>query len=242
MFSVLRDGLAGAQNSDLLCPLGPRRLFPEGAVFLRAHGGTVELGATVGRSAHGSAFRLDDHRKRSAMSSSPAHPNAPRCGGFPEVAPETRAIDALQYEPIFTCYLRYSEATALPAPMLGLPGPISQWVFDRGQLSGPPGLLAVVISASGAHEEVAQEELAARIHQELKAVLPALPQPLWSRVIGEKRATFSCRPALLRPRTVTAVAGLLLAGDYAASDYPGTLESAVRSGIAAAGAIGPVMA
>jgi uncharacterized protein with NAD-binding domain and iron-sulfur cluster len=113
-----------------------------------------------------------------------------------------------------------------------------QWVFDRGRLGGPKGLLAAVISASGAHEELTKEELAARIGIELKAALGELPSPQWSQVITEKRATFSCTPALARPEALTAVPGLALAGDYVASEYPGTLEAAVRSGITAAKAVG----
>ncbi len=122
--------------------------------------------------------------------------------------------------------------------MLGLSGGIAQWVFDRGRLGGPKGLLAAVISASGAHEQLTKEEVTAQIGIELKAALGELPSPQWSQVITEKRATFSCTPALARPEAFTAVPGLVLAGDYVASEYPGTLEAAVRSGIAAATAVG----
>jgi uncharacterized protein with NAD-binding domain and iron-sulfur cluster len=118
--------------------------------------------------------------------------------------------------------------------MLGFSGGIVQWVFDRGRLGGPKGLLAAVISASGAHEDLPKEALVSRIETELKTALGSLPGPSWSQVITEKRATFSCRPALVRPQGATSVPGLFLAGDYVASDYPGTLEAAVRSGIAAA--------
>jgi len=64
--------------------------------------------------------------------------------------------------------------------------------------------------------------------------MPQLAQPIWSKVISEKRATFSCAPGLVRPANATGLAGLALAGDYTASDYPATLEAAARSGIAAA--------
>jgi uncharacterized protein with NAD-binding domain and iron-sulfur cluster len=115
-----------------------------------------------------------------------------------------------------------------------------QWVFDRGRLEGPKGLLAAVISASGAHEELPKEKLVSRIEAELRAALGVLPEPHWSQVITEKRATFSCTPALKRPEGVTPVSGLLLAGDYVASDYPGTIEAAVRSGITAASKVAEV--
>ena len=122
----------------------------------------------------------------------------------------------------------------MPRPMTGFDGGSVQWVFDRGRLSGMPGLLAAVISARGAHQNSSLDALADVIHRELAAFLPGLPEPLWSRVIAEKRATFSCPPGLARPPNRTAIDHLYLAGDYTASDYPATLESAVRSGVLAA--------
>jgi len=51
-------------------------------------------------------------------------------------------------------------------------------------------------------------------------------------VIREKRATFECTVESHRdrPECVTAVPGLWLTGDYIASDYPATLEGAIRNG------------
>jgi uncharacterized protein with NAD-binding domain and iron-sulfur cluster len=118
--------------------------------------------------------------------------------------------------------------------MLGFDGGIVQWVFDRGRIGGPKGLLAAVVSASGKHEELSKESLVAKIQSELRAALGALAEARWSQVITEKRATFSCKTGVERPEGPTPLPGLLLAGDYVASDYPGTLEAAVRSGIAAA--------
>jgi uncharacterized protein with NAD-binding domain and iron-sulfur cluster len=54
--------------------------------------------------------------------------------------------------------------------------------------------------------------------------------------VVEKCATFSCRPGLSRPDEITHDPRILLAGDYLASRYPATLESAVRSGRRAAAA------
>jgi predicted NAD/FAD-dependent oxidoreductase len=145
-----------------------------------------------------------------------------------------RQIDTLEYEPIYTVYLQYAEAVSLPFAMLGFTGGLLQWAFDRGVLSGHRGLVAGVLSASGRHEALTRPDLAASIHGELAAALPGLPAPRWTRVIAERRATFSCRPDLARPAHRTPVDRIVLAGDYVASDYPATLESAVRSGVAAA--------
>jgi uncharacterized protein with NAD-binding domain and iron-sulfur cluster len=54
------------------------------------------------------------------------------------------------------------------------------------------------------------------------------------RTIIEKRATLKASPDLRRPGNATQIRGLALAGDWTDSDYPSTLESAVRSGEAAA--------
>src|SRR2546423_11595764 len=77
--------------------------------------------------------------------------------------------------------------------MLGFTGGIAQWVFDRGRLGGPKGLLAAVISASGAHEELTKEELTARIGIELKAAPGERPPPQWAQGRTQTRAKVSCK-------------------------------------------------
>ena len=64
----------------------------------------------------------------------------------------------------------------------------------------------------------------------------------WAKVIAEKRATFSCTAELKRPSKETLIPNLYLAGDYVTSgcvlnEYPATIESAVRSGVACAAQI-----
>jgi uncharacterized protein with NAD-binding domain and iron-sulfur cluster len=104
-------------------------------------------------------------------------------------------------------------------------------VFDRGQINHEAGLLCAVISAEGPHQKLDHNELAQRVHDELRATLPDLPQPVWRKVIAEKRATFACSPGLERPGQATPLPNFYLAGDYTAGDYPATIESAVRSGV-----------
>ena len=85
--------------------------------------------------------------------------------------------------------------------------------------------------------EIDHDTLAARIHDEIAALIPGLPAPDWRRVIVEKRATFCCTPGLSRPVSRTALPGLWLAGDYVASDYPATIEAAVSCGVSVAAEI-----
>jgi predicted NAD/FAD-dependent oxidoreductase len=117
----------------------------------------------------------------------------------------------------------------------GTQGNLGQWVFDRGPLGGTPGVMGFVLSARGAWDDRDNESLVSTLHAELQTALQThLPPPRWHQVIRERRATFSCRPDLPRPPAKTALPGLWLAGDYVCAGYPGTLEGAVRSGVAAA--------
>ena len=123
--------------------------------------------------------------------------------------------------------------------MLGLEGAsngrLGQWAFDRGDLCGDPGIISFVLSGTGRWDERDNESLVETLHRELEDTLgKALPAPRWHQVIRERRATFSCRPALPRPEARTPLNGLWLAGDYVCANYPATLEGAVRSGIAVA--------
>jgi squalene-associated FAD-dependent desaturase len=238
--NVLRDTLGGARPaSDLLLPRTDlTALFPEPAArFVMARGGEVRLGAPArALDARADGVILDADAQpfdRAIVACGPQHASV-------LLAPDARlvgvanAIGALEHEPIYTVYLQYPDAVSLPFAMLGFTGGLLQWAFDRGALSGHRGLIAGVLSASGRHEALTHPDLGAAIHSELAAALPHLPAPRWKRVIAEKRATFSCSPRLVRPSNRTPVDAIVLAGDYVESDYPATLEGAVRSGVAAA--------
>jgi hypothetical protein len=152
---------------------------------------------------------------------------------------------SFDYEPITTCFLRYAESVSLPRAFYALRDVSAeqcwgQFVFDRGHLlADHAGVLAVVISASAAATEEGHTALGKAVATQLANAFlrPELNQPQWFSVITEKRATFACTPDLQRPANATACAGLFLAGDYTQSDYPATIESAVRSGVTAAGLV-----
>jgi hypothetical protein len=101
----------------------------------------------------------------------------------------------------------------------------AQFVFDRGQLGGPSGLLALVVSASTGDKDALQAQVLAQAHAQLGLQL----QPV--QTVVEKRATFACTPGLLRPPQ-TIAPGLFACGDYVQGPYPATLEGAMRSGVA----------
>ena len=138
----------------------------------------------------------------------------------------------LRYEAIATVYA-WAPRARLPHPMLALrntPTAPAQFVFDRGQLNGPQGLLAFVVSASNSSREALQTAVLQQAYSQLAPLGVPLLQPI--QTVVEKHATFACTPALKRPLQHIAQ-GLLAAGDYVEGPYPATLEGAVRSGWAA---------
>ena len=102
----------------------------------------------------------------------------------------------------------------------------AQFVFDRGQLGSPAGLLAFVVSAARGERATLQTQVLAQARAQLGLALQAV------QTVVEKRATFACTPGLQRP-PIAIAPGLLACGDYVEGPYPATLEGAVRSGCAA---------
>jgi len=148
--------------------------------------------------------------------------------------------NSLQHEALATVYAQVFPAThhakraCLTQPMLALtssPEEPAQFVFDRGQLGGPAGLLAFVVSASQGDTAQISAQVLAQGQRQL-----GLPLALVQTII-EKRATFACTPNLQRPGAQINP-GLLACGDYIAGPYPATLEGAVRSGLQAAELLG----
>lgn len=239
--NVLRDGLDAERGAGdiLLARVDLTALFPEPAAeHVRARRGEVLTGRMVdGLTQEGAGITVRTrgeafHHDHVICAVSP-HRAAALFADLPTLSETAAALGQFRYQPIYSVYLQFNQSVRLPAPMLGFEG-TAQWLFDREAICGQRGLIAAVISARGAHEALAQDELARIVHEELARELGPLPPLAWHRVIAEKRATFECSVGLARPPTRTALANVHLAGDYTESAYPATLESAVRSGIAAA--------
>lgn len=263
---VLRDSLAAARPaSDLLLPrIDLSELFPEAAArhLAQHHCASFKLQRNQPIRHIALTNNADQPPNQPQYTLSPAgtHTAGPAAFGpyshvILAVAPQhlaaliqdlpgmsglCRMMADFDYQPIITAYLAYPAGARLPHPMLGLSGGCLQWLFDRGRLNGPPGLLAGVVSAAGHLLADDQTQLSLRIHEEIRQLLPDLPAPLWTQIIREKRATWAAKVGQLRPPTITPLPGLFLAGDYVASannHYPATFEAAVRSGVAAAAQI-----
>ncbi len=242
---VLRDALfAGAGSSDLLLPTNTLgALLPEPAfVWLREQGASLHLGDRVlSLEPVGGRWRvLTQHTGGIEFDAVVLACSASEAARLAAAAsPQWAATAAaFEYQPIITVYLR-SDGTRLPEPMVALraddPHAPAQFVFDLGQCGGAAGVFAFVISGARAWVEAGLEAATAAVLAQAEAAFAA---GTWRtgltviRALAERRATFVCRPGLVRPPASIAPA-LVAAGDYVDGPYPATLEGAVRSGLAA---------
>ncbi|SEQ06824.1 squalene-associated FAD-dependent desaturase [Ectothiorhodospira magna] len=239
--AVLQGAFSGHRShADLLISrvsLGDT--LPEPACrYITSRGGTVITGARVQAiDRDGDGFRLqlraqETYRARQVILATPHPVTARLLANMPTLTDTASHLAALPCEPICTVYLRYPQQTRLSTPFHGMLGTTGQWVFDR-RFTGQPGVMAVVISASGPHLALDNAALKAQIQAELHMLFPAWPAPLQGWVIREKQATFKATVDCnrLRPGNRTAEAGLWLAGDYTDNGLPATLEGAVISGL-----------
>ena len=250
---VLQDSLfalptrLGAGSTLLLPRVDLSQLFPQSALQMAQQaGGALRLGQRVhtleplaqqpGTSrAPSPRWRVDGEDFGALVLACPASEAARLLAGLDGGPVRTwiAQAQALGYEAITTVYAQ-GPGARLPSPMLALRSSAeepAQFAFDRGQLGGTKGLLALVASASQGDKAALEQHILRQARQQL-----GLPQLQVVQTIVEKRATFACTPGLLRPDMQIAP-GLLACGDYVQGPYPATLEGAVRSGLAAARAI-----
>ncbi|RTQ36312.1 FAD-dependent oxidoreductase [Variovorax gossypii] len=237
---VLKDALfSGSGGADLLLPradLGA--LLPDAAIrWLLQRGATVRIGTRVRAiSTEAGQWQVDGEAFDLVVLACAPWDAARlvRASGLP-AAPWCETTEALRFEAIATIYVR--GATPLAEPMLALRSDPAtapaQFAFDRGQLDGLQGVLAMVVSANEASREVLEERVIAQAAAQLGQSNLQLVQ-----TVVEKRATFACTPGLARPPSAIAP-GLQACGDYVEGPYPATLEGAVLSGLAAAKALAP---
>ncbi|MEM6912685.1 MAG: hydroxysqualene dehydroxylase HpnE [Pseudomonadota bacterium] len=118
--------------------------------------------------------------------------------------------------------------------ILGTVSSMTQWIFVKGDV------VSLTISAAEYVEgsEDQEEALLARLWSETKQALGLAPELSFQagRLVREKKATFLQTPhnAARRPKQITPLQNLFLAGDFVDTGLPATIESAVRSGERAA--------
>jgi hydroxysqualene dehydroxylase len=241
---ILKDSLFASTledmgSSNLLLPkadLG--QLFPQAAAaWLAQRGCEVRLGHRLTRFeslsnsehvAHISCREEADLiEKYDAIVIATPPVEAARIARLSGHAAWAQAADALQHEAITTVYAHAPDAK-LPCPIMALKSSATapaQFVFDRGALTGHPGILAFVVSASHGDAATIEQQVISQGREQLR-----IPQMQALQTITDKRATFACTPGLQRPVAQIAP-GIIACGDYVQGPYPSTLEGAVRSGV-----------
>ncbi|MBA2413802.1 MAG: FAD-dependent oxidoreductase [Burkholderiaceae bacterium] len=250
--NVLRDSLGAASAaSEMWVPrVDLSALLPDAVErFLLARGGEVHRDARVGRISRTDRFRLqlrNDPARRieadAVVYAASPHYLARIIESTVELSPILQTVLRFEYEPLYTVYLKYSSNVLLARGFYALIDDPSkrcyaQWVFDRGRFDKKnAGVLAAIVSSSGPHEAEPLDDVCQAVATQLTDQLQ-LPPPVDARAIAERRATLAAVPDLKRPPNRTGWPGFVLAGDWTESDYPSTLETAVRSGRAAARAL-----
>ncbi|WP_286999194.1 MULTISPECIES: hydroxysqualene dehydroxylase HpnE [Comamonas] len=247
---VLQDGLfSGQGGSNLLIPRTDlSMLYPAAAAqWLQAQGAQLRLGVRATHlawQADSATWHVDGQAFDAvviATASTPAarlvqHAQVPAAVQM-HTQSWAAAAHALPHTAIATVYAYtppQQGRTLLPAPMVALrshAGAPAQFAFDKGQLGGPAGVIALVVSASP--DDKAQ--LQTQVLQQARAQLQLQHLQALQTVI-DKRATFACTPLVQRPGMQIAP-GLWACGDYVDGPYPATLEGAVRSGMQVAHAL-----
>jgi squalene-associated FAD-dependent desaturase len=212
--------------------------------FIERHGGEVRAGAlarvlTDGDRVTGVDVRGERIAAARVISAVPWFGMRTLFAGGPPMAAASLVAQAsaMSSKPIVTVNLWY-DRRVMDEPFVGLPGRAMQWVFDKRLAFGHEAShLSLVASGADMLTGERTEDLVARAAGEVADAIPGARAATLVRgtVIREKHATFSLaagQPA--RPETRTNVAGLWLAGDWIDTGLPGTIESAVVSGHAAA--------
>jgi squalene-associated FAD-dependent desaturase len=219
LFTVRTALLGPRANADLVLPQKPLGSM-HGDAAGRTLGDRVRLDERV--------ESLDDLDADAVVLAVP-HAESARLLG--EQAP------ALESSPIVSVHLLF-DRPLLPVPLAALLSARSHWVFDRGALTGhvPPGggqYLTVVSSGAPELLEVRGRALVELVAGELTERL-GHAELVWARVSREPYATIALRPGVVRPGVETSRANVVRAGAWTATGWPATMESAVRSGRAAA--------
>jgi squalene-associated FAD-dependent desaturase len=233
LFTVQTALLGEREASDLVLPVAALGEMhgQAGAETLQAAGGEVRTGVRVA-ALEDTGVVLADGRRLDYDLVVVAVPPAESARLLGEPNP------GLEDSPIVSVHLLF-DRPLLRFELAALLGSAAHWVFDRGRITGqaPERGQYLTVVSSGAPEliEVRGRALVDLIVDELTRRL-GRAELLWSRVSREPAATFAARPgsAARRRGAETGRPGVARAGAWTDTAWPATMESAVRSGRAAA--------
>jgi zeta-carotene desaturase len=163
----------------------------------------------------------------------------------PEVRDRLDLMMARQVHSPFTSVLLWFDREITDLDHAWLLDTTIEWFFHKSRIRRYPkergSYVEVVIAGSRAQLEMTREEILSSALRELAMFFPEVKRAklVKSGILKEARATFSVVPGLdpFRPGQATEWPGFFLAGDWTATEWPSTMEGAVRSGRLAAGAV-----
>ncbi len=154
-----------------------------------------------------------------------------------------RLWNRLEASPITGIHLWF-DRKVMDEPYLTVLERTLQWIFNKSKLYGQSGggsYLLCVVSASYGLTPMSRGQIIEIALRELAEILPETRAStvVKATVIKEIRATYAPTPGTeaLRPSAETPIPNLFLCGDWTATGWPATMESAVRSGFLCAEAI-----
>lgn len=243
---VLGDFFFGRRtHSDLLIPTQPLiECLPRPAMeYIETHGGSVRVGARVQQirvDRHGSVtgVQLRDQLlpTRHVILATPPDAAATLLREHPATLKLAQQLERIDLHPVTTLYIQYPPSVRLPMGLIGVLDGSIHWLLGHAHDDNKPGLLTAIVTGPGTHTRLSNDALTTLMMSDIARLYPDWPAPLGTRLVREKRATVAATPEVeaLRPKSPTPIKGLWLAGDYTAAGYPGSLETAVRSGIVSA--------
>ena len=152
---------------------------------------------------------------------------------------DTAAADNLNWRSIISAHLFFVRPSPAFKHVCMASEPF-QWLFNKPNNSSYTYIQAVA-SAADDIADMSRDKIVSLAMQAVKKALPEMESaiPKHSVIINEKRATFSTGSDCdaFRPSSRTSLENLFLAGDWTDTQWPSTIESAVRSGYTAARAL-----
>jgi squalene-associated FAD-dependent desaturase len=236
-------GYAAVPLGDLHSTAAERALTAAGVEVLTGH--RVDTVTAAGSGVAVEATGPDGERSWSADRVVLATPWAEAFAAVPGLESTAAAAQGLGASPIVNVHVIYDrKVTELPfAAAVGSP---VQWIFDRTEPSTVRNqhreaqYLAITVSAADALVDTPSRVLTDQFEAELAALLPAAARAnvIDAFVTRERRATFRQAAGTwrMRPSAASGLPGVWLAGAWTDTGWPDTMESAVRSGNAAADA------
>ena len=227
-------------------------LYAGVAPYIEERGGSVHLNAAVEKA------EWDEGRSRWRLATRSgevvsdflvlALPFEATAGLIPRISPAGGAerllgqIEQHEHWPICSVHLWFDrEITDLDHAVL-LDREI-HWLYNQSRLQTGRGghYIELVVSATRAFAALPREEAIGQAVEELKEFFPVAVSAKVEKValVKEVRATFGVPPGIddSRPSAISPWPNCFLAGDWTATGWPSTMESAARSGHLAAEAL-----